>query len=313
MPGDDRVLDVVHGVGNVVGEVHDLRFQAGAPLRGVLADPVEDRQVVLVGAELAGPLAMDDGGVRGRPRVLRCGVEARPGQVQAGRPAVGGDDLGFQPGQQPQRLGVAFEAADRVGDLVQGRFAVVAERRVAKVVAEARGVHDIRVAAQGAAQFAAHLGHLEAVGEAGPDEVVGVRGHDLGLGPEPAQGRGVQHAGAVAFEVGAVRGLGRFLHPAGGVAGHIAAQHGRGDPGFSHRTRPVPRGRSRATARRPCCGPAASPWAGRVSWANRRVRGGPRHRRRGTATQGPAGPGVPRSTSRLVTMASLVRSSLPTT
>ena len=57
VPGDDRVLDVVHRVGDVVGEVHDLRLEAGPALRGALADPVEDGQVVLVGAELAGPLA----------------------------------------------------------------------------------------------------------------------------------------------------------------------------------------------------------------------------------------------------------------
>ena len=230
----------------------------------------------------------------------------------AGRPS-GGQDLGLQPGQQPQRLGVAFEAADRVGHLVEGRFAVVAERRVAEVVAEAGGVHDVGVAAQGTAQFAAHLGHLEAVGQPGPDEVVGVRGHHLGLGAEPAQRRGVQHPGPVAFEVGAVGGLGRLLHPAGGVAGHVAVQHGGGGPGFSHRTRPVPRGRCRGTGRRPCCR-SSSQSLGRAGFLGEPARPrGPSASTPGYGESRSSWSSVPRSTSRLVTMASLVRSSLPTT
>ena len=222
----------------------------------------------------------------------------------AGRPS-GGEDLRLQPGQQPQRLGVALEAADAVRHLVEGRFAVVAERRVAEVVAEAGGVHDVGVAAQRAAQFAAHLGDLEAVGEPGADEVVGVRGHHLGLRAEPAQRRGVQDPGAVALEVRAVGALGRLLDPAGGVAGGVAVQDGRGGPGFSHRTRPVRRRRSRASGRRPACrfssqslgsagflgeparprGPSASPpgyGESRSSWSR-----------------------VPRSTSRLVTSGQL--------
>ena len=118
----------------------------------------------------------------------------------AGRPS-GAEDLGLQPGQQPQRLGVALEAADRVRHLVEGALAVVAEGRVAEVVGEACGVHDVGVAAERTAQFAPHLRHLEAVGEPGPDEVVGIRGHHLGLGAEPAQRRGVQHPRPVALEV----------------------------------------------------------------------------------------------------------------
>ena len=68
------------------------------------------------------------------PRVLARRVEAGPGQVQSGRASVWGENLWFQAGQQAQGLGVAFEAADGVGHLVQRPLAVVPEGRVAEVM-----------------------------------------------------------------------------------------------------------------------------------------------------------------------------------
>ena len=59
------------------------------------------------------------------------------------------EDLGLEPGEQAQGLGVALEPADVVGQLVQRGLAVVAEGRVAQVVGQAGGVDDVRVAAQG--------------------------------------------------------------------------------------------------------------------------------------------------------------------
>ena len=47
---------------------------------------------------------------------------------------------------------------------VERVLTVVTERRVAQVVGQARGVDDIRVAAQGPPELAADLGHLEASG-----------------------------------------------------------------------------------------------------------------------------------------------------
>ena len=46
------VLDIVHGVGDIVGPVHDLFFQAGAIIRRAFAQPVKDRQVVVIDTEL---------------------------------------------------------------------------------------------------------------------------------------------------------------------------------------------------------------------------------------------------------------------
>jgi len=109
--------------------------------------------------------------------------------------------LSLQAGQQTQGLGVALEAADISGDVVQGRLAVVAERRVAEVVSQARGVDHIRVAAQGRAELPADLGNFERVRQPVADEVVAVRLDHLGLGRQPPQRRRVHDPGAVSGEV----------------------------------------------------------------------------------------------------------------
>ena len=79
---DDRVLEVVHRVGDVVREVHDLRLDAAHAARCVRAQPAEDVLVVGVDAELQ-PSAGIGKRVIGRPRVLARRVEARAGQVQS--------------------------------------------------------------------------------------------------------------------------------------------------------------------------------------------------------------------------------------
>ena len=192
-PGGDRVLDVVHGVGDVVREIHDLGLEALGARRGAVAQPREHRQVVRVDPELRGP-----GPVRaqrrlvGLPGVLAHGVQHGAGEVQAGGPPVVVEHLGLEPGQQAQGLRVALEAADVLGQPVQGRLPVVPERRVPEVVGEAGGVDDVGVAAEHPAQLPADLGDLEGVGQAVAHEVVGVRGDDLGLGRQPPQPRGVK-------------------------------------------------------------------------------------------------------------------------
>ncbi len=147
--GVKTVFQVVHRVGHVVGPVHDLGLQAPPPGRRARPDPVEDLGVLGVGTKFAGA----SGGIGGvvspgrrsggssprasraparvstEPGVLAGGVEGGPGQVKAGP-----GDLGFEPGQQAQRLGVALEPAVRSGQFVEGGLAVVAERAVADVV-----------------------------------------------------------------------------------------------------------------------------------------------------------------------------------
>ena len=69
--------------------------------------------------------------------------------------------FGLEPGQQPQGLGVALEAADVGGDVVQGSLAVVPEWRVAQIVCQARGVDHVCIAPQSGAELAADLGDLK--------------------------------------------------------------------------------------------------------------------------------------------------------
>lgn len=158
------------------------------------------------------------GGRRGA-RVLGGGVEGGTGEVEADG-ALGGEAFGLDAGEEPQRLGVAFEAAAVVGELVQRVFAVVAEGRVAEVVGEAGGLHEVGVAAEGCAQLPADLGALQGVGEAGagagvPGGGAALAGRDdLGFTGESPERGGVQYAGAVALEGGAAGAFVGFGGPA---------------------------------------------------------------------------------------------------
>ncbi|BDZ43244.1 hypothetical protein GCM10025865_25430 [Paraoerskovia sediminicola] len=230
---DHGVLDVVHRVRDVVGEVHDLRLHALDPVGRALAQPREDGPVVVVHAELRCRQAvLAHRTLAAAPRVLDARVERGPGQVQAGGPAVGREHLGLEPRQEPQRLRVALEPADVAGDVRERPLAVVAERRVAEVVRQAGGVDDVGVAAEGLAELSTDLRDLEAVRQARADEVVAAGAEDLGLGAEPAQGGRVDDAGAVALEGRADLALGRFRRPPLDVGGAVAGL--RLVPGWGH-------------------------------------------------------------------------------
>ncbi len=212
MAGLEPVLDVVDGVGDVVGPVHDLGLEAAVVVGRALPEPAEDRQVVLVHAELVREFGVAAAG----PGVLGGGVEGGPGEVEPDAPprrAVG-EALRFEPGENAQALGVPLEAAAGRRGEVQGLLTGVAEGRVADVVGQAGGLDQVRVAAERGAELPADLGALQRVGQPGPGEVGGQRGDHLGGPGESAQRRRVEHPGAVALEGGPARPLVRLLHPA---------------------------------------------------------------------------------------------------
>src|SRR5690606_40302239 len=60
-----------------------------------------------------------------RPGVLAARVEARPGEVEPGAAPVLGEHLRLQPGEQPQALRVALEAAAGRGELVEHDLAEI--------------------------------------------------------------------------------------------------------------------------------------------------------------------------------------------
>ena len=221
--GGHGVLHVVHAVGDVVREVHDLRLQALAALHRALAEPLEHGEVVLVRAELpVGPPVRPGRGVRGGPRVLARGVQRGAREVQPRGLPRGRHQLGLQPHEQPQGLGVALEAPDPPGQLREHGLPVVPERRVAEVVGQACGVDHVRVAAQRLAELPPDLRDLQRVGEAVAHEVVRLRGDHLRLGREPAQRGAVQHARAVPLEVAAVAVVVVLGDVALGVRGLVA-------------------------------------------------------------------------------------------
>ena len=193
-------------VGDVVGEVHDLRFEAASARGRALAHPGEDAQIVAVDAVLARGLHRI-GALPLRPGVLADRIEGRAGEVEARGLAAFSDDLRFEPRDQSERLGVALESPAVGGEIVEDAFAVVPEGRVAEVVAQAGGVDDVGVGSELFAEFAPDLGDFEGVGEAGADEVVGGGPQDLGLLAQAAKARGVEDARPVAFEGRAHRGF----------------------------------------------------------------------------------------------------------
>ena len=160
-----------------------------------------------------------------RPRVLARRVQRRPGQVEPDAAPGRRERLGLQPGEDPQALRVALEAAGGPRHLVERRLAGVPERRVAEVVREAGRLDQVGVAAERLAELAADLRALQRVGQPGAREVALPRHDDLGLRGEPAQRRGVQHPRAVALVRRAARPLGRLLDPAL-LAPALARRHG---------------------------------------------------------------------------------------
>lgn len=141
---EDRVLEVVHRVGDVVREVHDLGLDAAHALGGALAHPGEGGLVVVVEAELGATRGVGHrAGVR--PGILAARVEARPREVQAVGALIVAEDLRLEAGEQPEGLGVALETSDARRPRVERALAVVPERRVPDVVGEAGRVDDVGV------------------------------------------------------------------------------------------------------------------------------------------------------------------------
>ncbi len=214
---DHGVLEVVHRVGDVVGEVHDLRLDAPALAGRALPQPVERRGVLRVVAELRAAARVADGVVE-TPRVLDARVEAGSREVEAVGRAVRAEHLRLEAREQPQRLRVALEAADVLRPLGERPLAVVPERRMPEVVREAGGVDDVGCEAEASGELAAHLRDLERVREAVAGEV-----EPDGRARAPGSWR---PGGAARSSAAGVRGRGRS-RCAGRSAPRAATARGR--------------------------------------------------------------------------------------
>lgn len=231
--GDDAVFDVVDGVSDVVRPVHDLGLDGRKAVGVALADPLQDVGVLVVAAVLAVRCAVRVGLELG---VFARGVEGGAGEVKpiAFLATVHGrDHFGLKAGEDAQGLGVAFETV--LGDLVEGGLAIMSVGRVADVVGKPGHVAEVRVQAQAAADAAGDLADLERVCEAGAGCVAVAGSDDLRFIGEAAQGRGVEHAGAVAGKsttmiwgsvVGERGAFGRLVEKALGIGGLVGIHRG---------------------------------------------------------------------------------------
>ncbi len=218
-----EVLEVVDGVGDVVGGVHhgglDGLLPAGEAAGERLAGLDHVVELGDVDGELARPgarllLRLGRAARRvGHVARVRVGVRAPGPRVLQHRGAHGGGEVepdragpaGVGGGDDPQALRVALEAVGQAepvpGEPVELLLAEVAERRVAEVVGEPGRLDDVRVAAAELVEQrgepgvgghplgdrAADLGDLEAVGEPVVQQPGAAGADDLGDAAEPGE------------------------------------------------------------------------------------------------------------------------------
>lgn len=148
-----------------------------------------------------------------------------PGQVESGKARV----AVLQVLHRAHALDVVVEPAVAFHQLVQGGLAGVAEGAVADVVSQGDALGQVLVGPQRACDGAPDRGHLKGVGQPGAVVVGRAVDEDLGLVLQAAETLAVDHAVAVALEVGAVLVRGLAVAPAAAVrAAHgVRGEHGR--------------------------------------------------------------------------------------
>ena len=202
------VVDVVVVVGDLVGQVGQLRLQRGL---GALQEAHAHR------AQLAR--------VR-RRAVLEDAFARLEAQVQAVEVGV----ALFQLVHHAQALQVVLEAAGLGRQLAHAgvEFVLpgVAERRVAQIMGQRDGLGQVFRQGQAARQRASDLRHFQAVGQAGAEQVAFVIDEDLGLVFQPPERAGMHDAVAIALELGPIfrRRLGMGPTARSGRVGCIGSQ-----------------------------------------------------------------------------------------
>ena len=162
-PGKYAVLNVVDGVRNVVGGVHDLGFHTDTRRhRRTIQYPIKYVLVFNISPVFR---AFHPVGTNFRPGVFAGCSERGASEVESEGFALLRDDFGFEAAEYSQGLGVAFEAAALVGKRVQGYFPVVPVGRVPDVMAECREFGEVGVNVNAVADAARNLGDFKGVCE----------------------------------------------------------------------------------------------------------------------------------------------------
>ena len=199
------VVHIVIVIGNLVGEIRQLRLQAGlSPLNEALAQLAE-LNCIVVRTVFENPFAAFEAEVQT--------VEVRIVFLEFI------DDA--------QRLQVVFETAEIHHALVEGILARMAERRVSQIMRETDcfGQHFVEI--ERARDGARNLRHFERMSQPSPVKISLVVDENLGFVHQPAERRGMDDPVAIALVFRAVRRR-RFgvapasrLFVAGGVRGEF--------------------------------------------------------------------------------------------
>ena len=225
-------------IGDVVGDRSDLRFQA--------RPAVERERPFRVG------LGERPGGLRDRPVMLGQPLQHLPAQIESRKARIGA----FQPGQQPDGMGVVIEAAGGRHRRLKRVLAGMAEGRMADIVGEAERLGQILVEAERTRHRPPDLRDFEAVGEANPDMIAAGRDEDLGLVPQAPERHRMDDPVAVALEGVARPPIGAFafrVQPASApvrVGCEWSEVHWRSEGGLSPGRRGLSRRRPRCPFRR---------------------------------------------------------------
>ena len=203
------VIHIVRVVGNFVGQVAQLGFKRR---RVAQQKPLP---------HTAGLACFQSLGMRARA-VLQNAFAGFKAQVQAVESRV----ALFQFIDHAQTLQVVLETTVLAHAGIQGILPRVAKRGVTQVVRQRNGFGQVFVQAQAARDAAAQLRHLQAVREAGAEQVTFVVQEHLGLVDQPPKRRAVHDAVAVALEIIA-RGGRRLGKPATPRAGGFTGQSGQ--------------------------------------------------------------------------------------
>lgn len=185
-PGAQPVVDVMIVVGHLVGQIGQLGLQRRL---GAVEKALAHRPQL---ARMRGRAMLQD---------AFAGLEAQVQAVELGVAL-------FQFVDHAQALQIVLEAARLRRQLAHAGVELVlpgmAERRVPQIMRQRDGLGEILRNPQAARQRARDLGHFQAVGQAGAEQVAFVVDEDLGLVFQAPERIGMDDAIPVALELGAV-------------------------------------------------------------------------------------------------------------
>ena len=152
----DGIFGVVHRICDVIRPVHRLLLEAGSLPRSTSAQPLKNRPIILIEAELLGAGASP-------PRVFTGRIQTCAGQVQADTFTRRVFHFCLESCEHAQCLGITFEPTNLGREAIEFSFTIVTEGRMTKIVSQPSDFNKIWVAAKCVTKLAGNLGHLKGV------------------------------------------------------------------------------------------------------------------------------------------------------